>query len=203
MSHYATEVCKCPGKRGAFLPQILNSANTHRDTIQVLQRQEQELRTRIAKHLSGQVRAPGASLIIGYGCKHGWRWRSVPARSGASQFALWASADDRHDTLSCFDWFSTNLRRPACGTNPWHPQHFSTEQAFRIRERLIERKDNNWGSTPFKSDAIYARTTCVKPWCHANSRRYTRKQGLPNLNIMVIYQTTWRMVLECLYGAMY
>ena len=49
------------GKRGAFLPQILNSANTHRDTIQVLQRQEQELRTRIAKHLSGQVRAPGAS----------------------------------------------------------------------------------------------------------------------------------------------
>ena len=91
------------GKRGAFLPQILNSANTHRDTIQVLQRQEQELRTRIAKHLSGQVRAPGASLIIGYGCKHGCRWRSVPARSGASQFALWASADDRHDTLSCFD----------------------------------------------------------------------------------------------------
>ena len=91
------------GKRGAFLPQILNSANTHRDTIQVLQRQEQELRTRIAKHLSGQVRAPGASLIIGYGCKHGCRWRSVPARAGASQFALWASADDRHDTLSCFD----------------------------------------------------------------------------------------------------
>ena len=91
------------GKRGAFLPQILNSANTHRDTIQVLQRQEQELRTRIAKHLSGQVRGPGASLIIGYGCKHGCRWRSVPARSGASQFALWASADDRHDTLSCFD----------------------------------------------------------------------------------------------------
>ena len=91
------------GKRGAFLPQILNSANTHRDTIQVLQRQEQELRTRIAKHLSGQVRAPGASLIIGYGCKHGCRWRSVPVRSGASQFALWASADDRHDTLSCFD----------------------------------------------------------------------------------------------------
>lgn len=52
------------GKRGAFLPQILNSANTHRDTIQVLQRQEQELRTRIAKHLSGQVRAPGASLTL-------------------------------------------------------------------------------------------------------------------------------------------
>ena len=52
------------GKRGAFLPQILNSANTHRDTIQVLQRQEQELRTRIAKHLSGQVRAPGASLTV-------------------------------------------------------------------------------------------------------------------------------------------
>lgn len=24
----------------------------------------------------------------------------VPARSGASQFALWASADDRYDTLS-------------------------------------------------------------------------------------------------------
>ena len=52
------------GKRGAFLPQILNSANTHRDTIQVLQRQEQELRTRIAKHLSGQVRAPGASPTL-------------------------------------------------------------------------------------------------------------------------------------------
>ena len=73
-----------------------------------------------------------------------------------------------------------------------HPQHFSTEQAFRIRERLIERKDNNWGSTPFKSDAIYARTTCVKPWCHANSRRYTswRKQGLPSVRVMIICQTT-------------
>ena len=127
-----------------------------------------------------------------HGCKHGCRRRSVPTRSGASQFALWASADDRHDTLSCFDWFSTNLRRPACGTNPWHPQHFSTEQAFRIRERLIERKDNNWGSTPFKSDAIYARTTSVKPWCHANSRRYTswRKQGLPSVRVMIICQTT-------------
>ena len=118
-------------KRGAFLPQILNSANTHRDTIQVLQRQEQELRTRIAKHLSGQVRAPGASLIIGYGCKHGCRWRSVPARSGASQFALWASADDRYDTLS-------RVRTPGAPLPVKPLSHkYSTQKIFRIDDRHV------------------------------------------------------------------
>ena len=91
------------GKRGAFLPQILNSANTHRDTIQVLQRQEQELRTRIAKHLSERAPTATGSHVYIHIQLLGMRQELGLVRSGASQFALWASADDRHDTLSCFD----------------------------------------------------------------------------------------------------
>ena len=52
---------------GTFLHQILNSANTHRETQSTSRkRREAELRTRIAKHRSGRVRTPDAAMLSSY-----------------------------------------------------------------------------------------------------------------------------------------
>ena len=74
-------------------------------------------------------RYPPGSLTyicnIGYSIS-GCRRRSAPARSGASQFALWASADDRYDTLS-------RVRTPSAPLPVKPLSHkYSTQKIFRI-----------------------------------------------------------------------
>ena len=71
-----------------YVNSMLNYANSN-----VTWRQESELRTRIAQHLSGRVRAPDASLLRGMDVSMVAGVGRRPLAQVLAQFALRASAD--------------------------------------------------------------------------------------------------------------